>query len=271
MASSRNQNRIYLNNSERYLLNHYIDMYNTTNRQIDHLYNNLNDIRENIDIITGMSNRRNNYINRNNYNNRNINRNYYNNNPENNNNIPYIDEVDRNERNIIYSRRNGTINDIFHSIINSISPSSNHSLTTEQINSATRACSFSEIENPINDTCPISFERFLPTDNVRQILQCGHIFYNDEILRWFQNHDQCPVCRYNLSEYNSHASQDQDVESNTSVTDPSQNPIERLLYTLTNDNLLNLFPSTLQSRLVRNQYTYDTSNNTIYFDNYYIN
>ena len=44
-----------------------------------------------------------------------------------------------------------------------------------------------------------------------------------------------------------------------------------MLIIKTNENLLNLFPSTLQSRLVRNQYTYDSSNNTIFFENYYIN
>jgi hypothetical protein len=86
--------------------------------------------------------------------------------------------------------RNNSFNSFFDNVV--VSPS------TEQINTSTRTLRFGDIETPINDRCPISFETFTPEDNVLQIIHCGHIFNPCEIAVWFRSNVGCPVCRYDI-------------------------------------------------------------------------
>lgn len=86
--------------------------------------------------------------------------------------------------------RNNSFNSFFDNVV--VSPS------TEQINTSTRTLRFGDIETPINDRCPISFETFNPEDNVLQIIHCGHIFNPCEIAVWFRSNVGCPVCRYDI-------------------------------------------------------------------------
>jgi Ring finger domain len=73
--------------------------------------------------------------------------------------------------------------------------------TLEQINNGTRRVLYSNIENPLNSSCPITLENFDQDDNVTQILGCGHIFNHDSLNSWFRNHVRCPVCRYDIRNY----------------------------------------------------------------------
>ena len=73
--------------------------------------------------------------------------------------------------------------------------------TQEQINNGTRRVLYSNIENPLNSSCPIILENFDNDDNVTQILGCGHIFNHDSLISWFRNHVRCPVCRYDIRNY----------------------------------------------------------------------
>ena len=57
---------------------------------------------------------------------------------------------------------------------------------------------FSNINNPINNSCPINREVFNADDSVIQIIPCGHVFNESGLLRWFENNNTCPLCRYNL-------------------------------------------------------------------------
>ena len=86
--------------------------------------------------------------------------------------------------------RNNSVASFFDNVV--VSPS------TEQINTSTRTLRFGDIETPINDRCPISFETFTPEDNVLQIIHCGHIFNPCEIAVWFRSNVGCPVCRYDI-------------------------------------------------------------------------
>ena len=70
--------------------------------------------------------------------------------------------------------------------------------TNQQIENASRLVSYNEIRNPNSETCPISLERFNPSDQVRQINHCGHIFLPSEFNEWFQSNVRCPVCRYDI-------------------------------------------------------------------------
>jgi hypothetical protein len=71
----------------------------------------------------------------------------------------------------------------------------------DQINNGTREVLYSNIENQLNSSCPITLENFNNDDNVTQILGCGHIFNHDSLNSWFRNHVRCPVCRYDIRNY----------------------------------------------------------------------
>uniref|UniRef100_A0A6C0CSW7 RING-type domain-containing protein n=1 Tax=viral metagenome TaxID=1070528 RepID=A0A6C0CSW7_9ZZZZ len=73
--------------------------------------------------------------------------------------------------------------------------------TRVQINNGTRRVLYSNIENPLNSSCPITLENFDDADNVTQILGCGHIFNHESLNSWFRNHVRCPVCRYDIRNY----------------------------------------------------------------------
>lgn len=70
--------------------------------------------------------------------------------------------------------------------------------TRPQIDTATRACLFRDIVCPPNETCSISLTRFQPDSQVRQIIECGHVFMSVELIRWFGVDYRCPVCRFDI-------------------------------------------------------------------------
>ena len=70
-----------------------------------------------------------------------------------------------------------------------------------QIREGTRDVTFSSIENPINETCPISLNDFQPLELVTQLRGCGHIFGRTPIWSWFRASCRCPVCRFDVRTY----------------------------------------------------------------------
>jgi hypothetical protein len=60
---------------------------------------------------------------------------------------------------------------------------------------------FSLIESPLNNSCPITMERFEDNSNVTVILGCNHIFNPSQIRNWFRTSCRCPVCRYDIRDY----------------------------------------------------------------------
>ena len=58
---------------------------------------------------------------------------------------------------------------------------------------------YGDIENPLNDICPITRERFYQNCRVYQIRGCRHIYNPGALQRWIDlNHTVCPYCRYNI-------------------------------------------------------------------------
>lgn len=57
---------------------------------------------------------------------------------------------------------------------------------------------FSSLENPLNSTCPITQDSFLPSDQVIMINSCRHTFKRNSILRWLNRQQTCPCCRISL-------------------------------------------------------------------------
>ena len=43
--------------------------------------------------------------------------------------------------------------------------------------------------------CPITLEDFNENETILQINNCNHIFSKKAILKWFENHNNCPLCR----------------------------------------------------------------------------
>lgn len=52
-----------------------------------------------------------------------------------------------------------------------------------------------------NTQCPITLEEFLPDEELCQIKFCQHIFKWSSLQNWFSRNAVCPVCRYDIREY----------------------------------------------------------------------
>ena len=225
-------NNRYVSSDQRYLLDFYMNLYNQTSRQIDLLYSSLDEIRHNMDNISGV-----NEIISNNSpvrtsvpapipapipipipappvtapapaqlpqttggrrrRNRSIHYNFGSNQDTDN---AY------NYRYLVYyipSRAATTqtstsdYNSIYGLLRNfydrvPVAP------TQEILNTSTRVCQFSDILNPLNSSCPITLDRFENNSNVTILLGCNHIFTPTSINSWFRSNVLCPVCRHDI-------------------------------------------------------------------------
>jgi hypothetical protein len=198
-------------------------MYNDNMRQIQNLNDANTDIRR--VLISALNSRlNNNRVSNNNINtNRNNNRNTTNFNRNNNtnrnnhsapiNNRPYMDENIQTRTSLLerYSNARGlssqslrenlntTLGSFFDPVV--INP------TPLQIELATRNVRYCDIVTPINRSCPITLENFNDNDMVTVIRFCGHIFNTEHLHVWFTTNCRCPVCRYDIRNYNSNSSQ----------------------------------------------------------------
>lgn len=99
-----------------------------------------------------------------------------------------------------YDRFNSSDFDLARLFVNLFEPIELR-LTPSQIGDATRVIRYGDIVSPLNDSCPISLNRFQENDNVTMIRHCNHIFHTNELNIWFTNHSKCPVCRYDIRNY----------------------------------------------------------------------
>jgi len=69
--------------------------------------------------------------------------------------------------------------------------------TATEIENSTVTCRYCDCST--NQTiCAISRTNFENEDEVLKIIHCGHIFKKQSLLRWFETHRTCPVCRYQI-------------------------------------------------------------------------
>jgi hypothetical protein len=68
----------------------------------------------------------------------------------------------------------------------------------DELRRATRQTTYSLIENPYNDQCPITLDAFQPNDTVMQLCHCQHIMSETGYTNWFRSHVRCPVCRHDI-------------------------------------------------------------------------
>ena len=58
---------------------------------------------------------------------------------------------------------------------------------------------FSLLQDPVNDICPITRERFYENQNVIMIKSCKHVFNTSSLNIWLRNHNTCPACRCTIT------------------------------------------------------------------------
>ena len=74
--------------------------------------------------------------------------------------------------------------------------------TLQQIERATTHTLFGDIINPANTRCSFTLESFQENSPVTQIIYCGHIFNPTSLSRWWEESVRCPLCRYDIRNYN---------------------------------------------------------------------
>lgn len=103
--------------------------------------------------------------------------------------------------------RNTTINDIFGSVFTNLMNTPQEDVivrpSDEQIENATQIIRYDTIDNPTHDSCPIDLTPFNGNSYVMQIKHCKHIFHSNNLRLWFNNSVRCPMCRYDIRDYNS--------------------------------------------------------------------
>jgi len=72
--------------------------------------------------------------------------------------------------------------------------------TNEQLRTALEDIVYNPNETNVT-TCPITLENFIEGTIVKRIKHCGHIFSSHSINNWFSGHVRCPVCRYDIRDY----------------------------------------------------------------------
>lgn len=267
---SSNSNTFRISNEHLLLINILNTMYNDNLRQINNITDSLNNLYDTNNQIrnlliqllsanqTSGSNHRRNGFNerRNRENNANRDRIYL-------NNRPYIiDSVTeytiprqflRNYSGQNQNNNNNTNLDAFTQLFQSFLQPVEIYPTQSQIEAATRRVRYCDIARPINTQCPISMDEFNDNDMITVIRHCGHTFHTEHLMNWFRTNCRCPVCRYDIREYNSNAStefynnstqatQSNDNSSSNTVQQPST-----ILFDSSNNNVERNFISRMDS------------------------
>jgi hypothetical protein len=269
-----------INYNQRTVLDLYVNMYNSTLRQIDSLQENLNEIKHNIDYLVGLEDE---YIPNLRETNRDENigslhsihvpsslgriNNTLNSPPS--SSINYVSSSNSsNSSNLL--NLNNIINENLNNVVNLLnSYSNNRSVPNDEVISrSTRLIIYSEIENPINDRCPISRELFQPNEIVTQIHHCGHIFNNNEINTWFERNLHCPVCRYNIRDYVLTRDGSGNILNENNIEDTTRNSVRQI-----RDGSGNILNENIGNILDRYRYDirYDISGNYLLFETFYRN
>ena len=148
--------------------------------------------------------------------------------------------------------------------------------TNEEILRSTTRCQFCHIENPINNSCPISHTEFNNNTEVIMINYCKHIFLPDQILHWFQNNVRCPLCRYDIRENLNNNESELELNEQTQENELNSNNINNnnTNNNTNNNNLLDRNEQILRNTLLNTFSQYFNQNDTsmnIAIDFFYLN
>ena len=84
--------------------------------------------------------------------------------------------------------------------------------TEEQISNATEIIRFNE-NISTNTSCPITLDPFIHGERVCRIKYCSHLFKENSLRNWFRRNVRCPICRYDIREYNNSSTNDEDSDN----------------------------------------------------------
>ena len=102
-----------------------------------------------------------------------------------------------------------------------------------QIQQAVQIDRYDNFPDSTEIRCPITLDLFLPSSPVVQIRHCGHMFSQDGFDEWFQRNATCPICRYDIREYQP---QENDNENNNENESENNNENESENNNENNDN-----------------------------------
>lgn len=117
-----------------------------------------------------------------------------------------------------------------------------HTLSYDVIQQQTKIIPYCTINNPLNDICPISQVPFDLIDSVMQINSCKHNFNPYSLIRWFDTHSTCPMCRQQI---------------NVDVENEENNDDEQTIHMYNNDGNEEPYRSEL-NRYNENNYNFDS-------------
>ena len=268
------------------MLHFYMDQYNDTMNRIQHAYRNLDQINENISRLylniarTPPSSR---HLPRRTR--TSLSANYFSPlRPQ----FRYADTYDNLNTNLNTNTNTNMNSDTnesqFQNIISNFLSSIPIIPSASQLLQATRLVQYRSIANPLNESCPISLERFYDDEFVTQIIFCGHIFNTMQIHIWFEGNVRCPVCRYDIRNHHHHSSnqeeqkeqeQEQDEEEEEveeGVEEEQREEEEQKEQEPSNSVLSRIFPSNSQTiqrmteQLLNNYIQQESDPNRFYYD-----
>jgi hypothetical protein len=191
-----NAHEFYLNYDQRFMIDLYMNMYNTTLRQIDFLYQDIQRPNIHTNVRVPRVNRTPNYNSTG-------------------------SERPRNTQVPLSRDINTLLSDAMRNMgFPDLTPV-RVIPTPEQVSTATRTIRFGDVVNPPNARCPIRLESFEPNTLVTQIIYCRHCFHSEECERWFEYSVRCPVCRHDIrtvqESYETGSQSQQNQEQNRSI------------------------------------------------------
>lgn len=131
--------------------------------------------------------------------------------------------------------------------------------TQEQIDVATRTYNYNSRQNPINARCPISLENFEDGDQVREIVQCGHLFCEESFQNWFRSNVRCPVCRYDIRGITTSVPDPSGIQQPINIEDEINNITSNMISGLTRNisNIINNYVNNDSENDLNLTYTFD--------------
>ena len=100
-----------------------------------------------------------------------------------------------------------------------------HTLSYDVIQQQTKIVPYCTINNPLNDICPISQVPFDLIDSVMQINSCKHNFNPYSLIRWFDTHSTCPMCRRQINlDVENEENEDNDDEQTIHMYNEEEEP-----------------------------------------------
>jgi len=98
----------------------------------------------------------------------------------------------------------------------------------EEINRSVENVRYTQTNIIDDNRCPITLEPFIIGDNVSRIRHCGHTFSIASLQNWFRGSVRCPVCRYDIREYQPTSHINPDLNDNIEESQQTENREENI-------------------------------------------